>query len=458
MGRLIVVSNRTPSPRERTQPAGGLTVGLRDAVRGVDSMWFGWSGNQVDDVKGQKVDKDTVDGVTYATIDMTPAQYEGFYQNFSNGLLWPLCHYRMGMLSFRRADWDAYLEVNRMFAEHLTPLLRPDDVIWVHDYHLFPLGQMLRDAGVMCRIGFFLHIPFPPWSVSRALPIADELLHEMTAYDLVGVQTEEDAINLDGCFAACGVQVKARAFAIGIDPDGFLEQAETAVKSHDGRTLRESLHGRKLILGVDRLDYSKGLPERMLGYAQLLKRYPEHLGKVTFLQIAPVSRGGVATYQQLRQQLEELVGRINGEYASYEWTPIRYLTSPVARTTLAGFHRIADVGLVTPLRDGMNLVAKEYVAAQDPKDPGSLVLSHFAGAAPELPDALLVNPYDADDTADALHLALTMPLPERKRRWHGMRDEVWKHTAATWARDFLEALHALPSPHDREPEHRVKHR
>jgi len=444
MGRLVVVSNRTPSPREREQPAGGLTVGLRDAVRGVDSMWFGWSGNLSDDIGQQKPQSDVVEGVNYVTIDMTQPQYEGFYQNFSNALLWPLCHYRMGMLSFRREDWQSYLDVNTLFADHLAPLLKPDDVVWVHDYHLFPLGHMLRKRGVMCRIGFFLHIPFPPWSVSRALPVLGELLHDMAAYDLVGVQTKEDALNLDGCFAMCGVEKRAQAFAIGIDPQEFREQAEKNTHTDDARRLRESLHKRGFILGVDRLDYSKGLPERLLGYQKLLERYPEHIGKLTYLQVTPVSRGGVSSYIELRSQLEELVGRINGQFGDFDWTPIRFMTRPVPRDTLAAFHRMADVGLVTPLRDGMNLVAKEFIAAQEASNPGALVLSYFAGAAPDMADALLTNPYDPDDIADALHKALTMPLAERRRRWKSMEAEVSSQTAAKWSQDFLEALHALP--------------
>ncbi|GBQ64022.1 alpha,alpha-trehalose-phosphate synthase [Ameyamaea chiangmaiensis NBRC 103196] len=443
MGRLIIVSNRVPSPRERLQPAGGLTVGLRDAVRGNESLWFGWSGATTDERDDDPLPSlDVVEGVTYATIDLTARQLEGFYQNFSNGLLWPLCHYRVGLMTYRRSDWETYLEVNALFARVLVEQLQPDDVIWVHDYHLFPLGQALRDLGVTNRIGFFLHIPCPPWSLMRSLPGADLLLRDMEAYDLVGVQTQEDVENMNQSFSLCGIAARAQAFAIGIDPIEFHRQAIASADTPAVRRLVESLHGRTLILGVDRLDYSKGLPERFAGFEAFLERFPQYRGKVTFLQIAPVSRGDVPEYQALRRQLDEQVGRINGVHASYDWTPVRYMTSPVPRDTLAGFYREADIALITPLRDGMNLVAKEYVAAQDPDDPGMLILSHFAGAAPEMMDAVLVNPFDPDEIADALALAMEATRDERIARFTPLDVEVRRSTASVWARDFLKALKA----------------
>ncbi|NVN10955.1 MULTISPECIES: trehalose-6-phosphate synthase [Nguyenibacter] len=444
MGRLIIVSNRVPSPRERTQPAGGLTVGLRDALRGGESLWFGWSGNLVDSDADPVPGFDTVAGVTYATIDLTARQHEGFYQNFSNGILWPLFHYRIGLMSYARSDWQTYLEVNAMFARTLLPLLQPDDVIWIHDYHLFPLGQALRDLGVTTRIGFFLHIPVPPWSLIRCLPGVELLLEDMQAYDVFGVQTDEDADNLNQSFRLNGLMERAQAFPIGIDPHEFRAQAEAGIARDEAARLQASLRGAALILGVDRLDYSKGLPERFRGYEALLERYPEHRGKVTFLQVAPVSRGDVEEYRLLRRQLDELTGRVNGAYAEFDWTPIRYITRPIGRDILAGFYRMADVALITPLRDGMNLVAKEYIAAQDPAAPGVLVLSHFAGAAPEMGEAVLVNPFDADEIADALHQALTMDVHERRRRWLALDEEVRRTTAGSWARDFLRALDEAP--------------
>ena len=443
MGRLVIVSNRVPSPREVGQAAGGLTVGLADAIKGQPSLWFGWSGS----AQGKEGVDPTPDvheqgGVTYATIELTARQHKGFYQGFANGILWPVCHYRLGLMQYSREELDIYLEVNALFARVLGPLLRPDDTIWVQDYQLFPLGAALRREGVRARIGFFLHIPFPPEQLFRALPGADLLLRDLAEYELVGVQTAQDAANLDGALSAIGVDAQVLAFPIGIDPKSFARQALKGETSKEMGRLTQALNGRALILGVDRLDYSKGIPERFRGFERLLQRYPAHRGKVSFLQVAPISRGEVAEYKALRRQLDELSGRINGNWAEIDWIPLRYITRGLPRKVLAGAHRHAAVGLVTPLRDGMNLVAKEYVAAQDPADPGVLVLSRFAGAAPELGDAVLVNPHDPDEIAEALDQALTMSLKERIRRWEPMNAAVQRVTAASWARDFLAALHA----------------
>ncbi len=448
MGRLVVVSNRVPSPREVSQAAGGLTVGLADAIKGQPSLWFGWSGSQAAKENSEPVPAVVEqNGVSYATIDLTARQHKGFYQGFSNGILWPVCHYRLGLMQYSREELDTYLEVNARYARALKPLLRPDDTVWVQDYQLFPLGAALRRDGVGNRIGFFLHIPFPPEQLFRALPGADLLLADLDGYDVVGVQTEQDAANMNGALQAVGVAVRAQAYPIGIDPRSFARQAARGETSKEMGRLTQALNGRALILGVDRLDYSKGIPERFRGFERLLQRFPAHRGKVSFMQIAPVSRGEVAEYKALRRQLDELAGRINGDWAEIDWIPLRYITRGLPRKVLAGVHRRAAVGLVTPLRDGMNLVAKEYVAAQDPADPGVLVLSRFAGAAPELGDAVLVNPYDPDEIAEALDKALTMALDERVRRWEAMNAAVTRVTAASWARGFLDVLNSV---HERE--------
>jgi trehalose 6-phosphate synthase len=458
MSRLVIVSNRVPPPRERSQLAGGLAVALRDAVAGRETLWFGWSGelsghghrggHHDGDVPETAPRSDaptvkiaTVGRVTFATVDLAESDYHGFYRGFSNGMLWPLFHYRVGASEFRREDLAAYRRVNEIFAASLAPLLRPGDAIWVHDYHLIPLGAALRRLGVGdSRLGFFLHIPFPPRTVYDVLPQGDALLRDFAAYDVLGLQTDEDAANLNGALAAAGVTAHAQAFPIGIDPQAFAAAARRAGHGPETRRLADSLAGRALILGVDRLDYSKGLPERFKGFARLLKRFPEHRNRVTFLQVAPVSRGDVGAYRSLRRELDELAGRINGEHAEFDWVPLRYLTRAVARTTLAGFQRAAAVGLVTPLRDGMNLVAKEFVAAQDSEAPGALVLSRFAGAAAAMQGAILVNPHDPDEIAEALHAALAMPLEQRRARWQTMWEAVQRHTAASWARSFLARL------------------
>jgi trehalose 6-phosphate synthase len=439
MSRLVIVSNRVPSPRERGQLAGGLAVALREAIVGRETLWFGWSGTcTATPATAPRVVK--AGRVTFATIDLQQDDYEGYYRGFSNGMLWPLFHHRMGLAEFKREDLAAYRRVNETFAAALAPLLRPDDIVWVHDYHLLMLGAALRRRGVKARLGFFLHVPFPPRAIFAALPQGDALLADLACHDLIGLQTQDDCDNLNELFARAGLSAEARAFPIGIDPEAFAAEARAAEQGPEGQRLRGSLSGRALILGVDRLDYSKGIPQRFLGFAQLLKRFPEHRNRVTFLQVAPVSRGDVTQYRTLRRELDELAGRINGEHAEFDWVPLRYMTQTMPRATLAGFQRIAKIGLVTPLRDGMNLVAKEFVAAQDPNDPGALVLSKFAGAAHEMTGAILVNPHDPDETAEALHIALTMPEAERRERWQSMWTAVHRNTAASWARGFLAEL------------------
>ncbi len=437
MARLVVVSNRVPPPRERAQLAGGLAVGLRDAITSRDTLWFGWSGKQS---TSTRLAVSQSGRLAFATIDLTEAQYRGFYRGFSNGMLWPLLHGRLGLSEFRRADLEAYLAVNALFASALSGQLLADDAVWVHDYHLIPLGEALRESGATLRLGFFLHTPFPPPFLFDVLPQGERLLRSFAAYDVVGTQTDDDAANLNACLAAAGIATRAQAFPIGIDPDAFARDAERAEGGAEDRRLHDSLGERALILGVDRLDYTKGLPQRLRGFAQLLARFPEHRGHVSYLQVTPVSRGDVSQYRALRRELDELAGFINGEHAEFDWVPLHYITRSVPRATLAGFHRRARVGLVTPLRDGMNLVAKEYVAAQDPADPGVLVLSRFAGAASDMRGAILVNPYDPDEIAEAIHAALTLDGAARRERWAGMHEAVRTRTAAAWAKAFLAAL------------------
>jgi trehalose 6-phosphate synthase len=440
MARLVIVSNRVPPPKERTTLAGGLAVALKDALRGRETLWFGWSGKTV---AGEPDRPHVVKSgrVTYALFDLPEGDFRGYYQGFANGTLWPLLHSRMGLTEFRRSDLAAYRRVNEAFASALLPLLRPDDTIWVHDYHLIPLGAALRRLGVADRIGFFLHIPFPPPSLFSNLPQSESLLRDLGAYDVIGVQGEADARHVIEAMTQAGIAGYVQAFPIGIDPQAFADAARKAEGGEEYARLRDSTGGRALMLGVDRLDYSKGLPQRFQGYAALLRRFPEHRNKVTFLQVAPVSRGDVAQYKALRKELDELAGRINGEFAEIDWVPLRWMTRGVSRNVLAGFFRLAQVAVVTPLRDGMNLVAKEYVAAQDDEHPGALVLSKFAGAAAELGEgALLCNPFDPDEIAEALHRALGLSEAERRVRMRRMKQAVEANTAAHWAQRFLAEL------------------
>jgi trehalose 6-phosphate synthase len=452
--RLVIVSNRVSLPRERASRAGGLAVALREALNLRGGLWFGWDGEVVDEPRSAPAIV-SAGRVSIATLDLSPAEHQAYYLGYANSTLWPLCHYRLGLIEFKRSDYEGYQAVNARFAAALVPLLRPDDIIWVHDYHFFPFASELRKLGVRNRIGFFLHIPFPAPEVLNVLPHYRAILANLSDYDLVGFQTKSDlraflsgiadeadgSIAEDASFAAFGRHARAGAFPIGIEPDEFAALA-AATDATERQRLQDSLAGRTLVIGVDRLDYSKGLPARFEAFRQLLGRFPEHRARVTFMQIAPLSRDDVAQYRTLRRELERAAGRINGEYAQFDWVPVRYLNQSFPRKTLAGFYRASRIGLVTPFRDGMNLVAKEYVASQDPADPGVLVLSRFAGAARELKGALIVNPFDVDQVAEALHAGLRMPLDERKSRWQGMMEALRSNTISDWRESFLEALQA----------------
>jgi trehalose 6-phosphate synthase len=463
-GRLVVVSNRVAVPKRSEPAAGGLAVALRDVMAATPGLWFGWSG-EVQAAPDASARFRRAGGVDYALLDLSPAELRGFYAGFANATLWPLFHFHLGLLRCDRAEAEMYRRVNRRFADALAPLLARDDTVWIHDYQLIPLAEELRARGCRQRIGFFLHVPWPPWAVFGALPHADELLRAALAHDLIGVQTTRDADGLkdclrqglglaagaDGVVTGAGRLLRIAVHPIGIDTAGFARLAARAAKRDEAKRLSASLRGRALVIGAERLDHTKGLPERMRGFAELLRRFPEHRDRVTFLQVAARSRGEVDSYRDLRRELDSLAGRINGDFAEFDWTPVRYVARPIARETLAGFFRLARVGLVTPLRDGMNLVAMEYVAAQDADDPGVLVLSPFAGAAEAMTGAILVNPLDAEAMAEALRDALAMPLEERRARHAAMMDHLHAVTAGGWAERFLADLASVRREATRSP-------
>jgi len=459
MGRLIVISNRVASPEKGQQASGGLAVGVMDALRGTGGLWFGWSGKLATNRSGQPQLVEA-DGLTYATVDLTREDRVGYYDGMSNATLWPLFHYRLDLMHYTHRDYTAYQEVNRYFADSLAPMLRRGDRIWVHDYHLIPLAARLRDAGITEPIGFFLHTPFPAYALLATLPRHRDLLEALFAYDLVGFQTAGDltafhdavihgaggAVLADGRVAAFGRSIRAGVFPIGVDPDAMAKMAVLARTTPTLRRFQESLRDRALVIGVDRLDYSKGLEHRFEAFACFLERHAEWRGKVRLMQIATATRGDVPEYRALRQRLGALAGDIAGRFSELDWSPIQYLNRSFSHRSLAGFFRLSRVALVTPLRDGMNLVAKEYVAAQDPEDPGVLVLSPFAGAADELDGAIMANPYDPDAVAEALHEALQMPRDERLERWQGMMAVLRRNSISAWRESFLQALDGQQDP------------
>jgi trehalose 6-phosphate synthase len=454
MSRLVVVSNRVAVPGESR--AGGLAVGLLAALKERGGLWFGWSGKVTRDPSGTLHEQSEGD-IRFVTMDLDRNDNDDYYNGFANRTLWPLLHFRLDLVDYDRGKREGYRRVNALFAEKLAPLLRDSDTVWIHDYHLIPLASMLRERGIGCKIGFFLHVPMPSADLVQALPEHLRLMSSLYAYDLVGFQTQRDVerfqayvrlfgggkVMADGKLEAPdGRRFRAGAFPISIDTKLIAQQAREAVKKQAVRDLRKSLESRQLAIGVDRLDYSKGLPERFHGFERYLQRYPKQKGLLTYLQIAPVSRGEVSEYKLLRNQLEQIAGHINGNHAQPDWTPLRYVNKNFAHATLTGFYRMARIGLVTPLRDGMNLVAKEFVAAQDESDPGVLVLSILAGAADEMKEALIVNPHDLDGVADAIATASGMPLAERVERWRALMDQLQENDIGAWRRRYLQALEA----------------
>ncbi len=453
MTRLVCVSNRVAVPRRGGAP-GGLAVGVQAAVRQTGGTWFGWGGELVDDEPGE-AELLTRDNVTYATIDLQRRDFDRYYNGYANSTLWPVCHYLLRGFRFSEEQHEAYERVNRQMAQRLLPLLQPDDLVWVHDYHLIPLGERLRELGATQPIGFFLHIPFPHIEMLRILPTYAELLRELVAYDVIGFQTDNDlraffsgveyvwgrdTVGADGRISIGSRSLTAGVFPIGVDVQAIEAAAAESAQSEPVQRMSASLLGRKLMVGVDRLDYSKGLIERFAAYQSFLESYPQNLGKITFMQIAPLSRTDVRAYAEIRQALEQAAGRINGRFADADWTPIRYLNRNIPHGALMGYLRAAQVALVTPARDGMNLVAKEFVTAQDPADPGVLILSPLAGAARELTRAIQANPYDIKGLGHAIQAALEMPLAERRERHASMMEVIRRNDVTAWHQRFVGAL------------------
>lgn len=437
--RVVIVANRTPAAKS----AGGLASGLLDALRQERSLWFGWSGELRDD-DSHSMQLHSIGELTVAAIPLTQEAHNRYYNGFANGVLWPAFHHRLDLMAFSECDYAGYLQVNRHMALQLRPLLQPRDLIWVHDYHLLPFAGMCRELGIRQRLGFFLHIPFPVPSVAQAIPRIDELLDAMCHYDLLGFQTEDDRAAF---VSLCRERRPQKTvpdtgvYPIGVDPYALQReaQAEPLVQLWPENS---HLQG---ILSVDRLDYTKGLPERFKAYALMLEEHPELRGEVQLVQIAPPSRTDVPAYVDLHHELTGLTGEILGRYGNLDWQPLIYVERQHDRALLMPLYRQARVGLVTPLRDGMNLVAKEFVAAQDPADPGVLVLSRFAGAACQLDGALLVNPHDPGEMAEAMRQALGMPLAERRARYQRMWAVLCASDIDGWRSSYLADLATVHS-------------
>jgi trehalose 6-phosphate synthase len=450
----VVISNRVAVPEnDGSTRAGGLEVAIRAAFKRHPGIWFGWSGRVAgkDGITTQTVEHN---GLSYIVTDLVDEDFQEYYYGFANRVLWPILHYRLDLAEFSGRDLGGYMRVNDHFAAEVHKILQPDDIVWVHDYHLLPLAKALRERGHNNRIGFFLHVPFPPPEFLTALPKHERLLLALCHYDLVGFQTDGDADNFaryltHEChmpssdrrtFSAGARTVRLGTFPVGVETAEFNRLARRAVRSSFVRDVLASLSGRKMIIGVDRLDYSKGITLRMDAFERFLAANRPWRGEVTYLQITPRSRSEIQEYADLESAIGATAGRINGTYGEAAWTPIRYVNRPHSRSALAGLYRSARAALVTPLRDGMNLVAKEYIAAQDTEDPGVLILSRFAGAAVECEAALLVNPYDPEAVGIMIEKALSMPLEERRVRHDELVEVLSRNDIKFWGERFISAL------------------
>jgi len=451
VARLVIVSNRVALPGEKR--AGGLAVAVKAALRGRKGVWCGWSGRVTEDMPGAP---EIIEGrnVSYVALDLAVADHQEYYNGFANSVLWPLLHYRVDLQDYSRLDLTGYMRVNAYFADQVSKILRPDDIVWVHDYHLMRLALELRARGHENPLGFFLHIPCPPPDILQALPQNEDTVGALSAFDLVGFQTDNDTENYGKYletrgaapsrggryFEIDGRRMQIDTFPVGIETGIYARAARAATHSPFIREMLASLGGRKLLLGVDRLDYSKGIVQRMQAFEHLLAERPQWRGAATFLQITPKSREQAKGYKEMEDMVTGLVGHINGQYGEAAWTPIRYVNRSYSRKMLAGIYRCAQAALVTPLRDGMNLVAKEFVAAQDEADPGVLILSQFAGAAAELDGALIVNPHEREAVSAAIERALTMPREERIARHARMFERISEHDVTRWAGEFIARL------------------
>ena len=453
---LVVVSNRVARGNANEPMTGGLAAALLPVVENSGAIWVGSSGRVRDGAQKEPfAEIEALGAGALAMLDLPAAHYGGYYEGFANSALWPALHSRTDLIRASQQDYLSYREVNSFMARALLRFAKPDSVFWIQDYHFLALGAELRDLGVTQPLGFFLHTPWPARAVIGGVPHHRELIEAMLAYDLIGFQTQDDCENFlacvesdlglvvdDGVVTSRHGRSRIAVFPIGIDPEKFAQQAAKAVSHPDVSRLRRSLNGEKLAIGVDRLDYSKGLTNRINAFDRMWTLQPALCRTVSLLQIATPSRGAIEAYGKLQDELAKLVSDVNGRHGEVDWTPIRYLNKGFGQNVLAGLYRTAQVGVVTPLHDGMNLVAKEYVAAQNPADPGVLVLSKFAGAANELDTALLVNPHDIDGMARTIATALSMPLTERRMRWEALMTKLRGHTIQQWFADFVDALQA----------------
>lgn len=470
--RLVIVSNRLPivlyqkadGRWQVKSGSGGLVTAMAPVLKDRGGVWIGWAGTEEKqgmDIDGLLSDAVKDSGYTFKTVQLSAEELDGYYYGFANEILWPLFHDLQTRCNFNPAYWGVYRKVNRKFAEVIYRNASENDHIWVHDYHLITVGRELRALDTAAEIGFFLHIPFPPLDLFLKLPWRYQILEALLAYDLVGFQTQRDKRNFTQCVRAMFKRVSVRgkgrvvtarvdhrevrigSFPISIDFDEFAGKAGSAAVNGRVAEIKANLGAdssrRVILMGVDRLDYTKGIPERLAAFGNALERFPQLREKISLVQIVVPSRVKVPRYRDLKLEIDRMVSAINGKFAQTHWVPIHYIFRSVDRTELVSLYRAADVALITPLKDGMNLVAKEYCACNITEE-GVLIMSEFAGAAAQLhPEAILVNPYDVEEVAGSIAVACDMPLPERRRRMKALRRKIQKSDIYHWVDSFMEA-------------------
>jgi len=459
MARTIIVSNRLPVKVQRNKEniiikpsSGGLATGLGSIYKKRNNLWIGWAGLHIETEAEKKNITEQLSEENLHPIFLTEEEIIEFYEGFSNATLWPTFHYFTQYSVYLEQYWSMYQKVNQKFCDEIIALAQPDDTIWVHDYQLLLLPRMLREKLPKSSIGFFQHIPFPSYEVFRMLPWRRELLLGMLGSDLVGFHTYDDmrhflsSVNrlagigyLQGQVEVDNRKVQVDAFPMGIDYDKYAQAAASPQTIEREVRFRRSLGDEKLILSIDRLDYSKGIPQRLLAFERFFEKNPQYLGKVSLILIVVPSRDNVEEYARLKVEIDTLVGKVNGRYGRIDWTPIHYFYRSFPLESLSAFYRMAHVALVTPLRDGMNLVCKEFIASKLGKK-GVLILSEMAGAAKELSDAILINPNDINAITDAIYQALTMPDEEQILHIDVMQNSLKRYNIHHWVNLFIERL------------------
>lgn len=484
--RLVVVSNRLPYVLDRLENgswslkpgSGGLVTALHPVLRNRGGIWIGWPGvtESIPDLDRILRGAAREAGYAFVPVLLTAEEMENYYHGYSNEIIWPLFHDLQGRCYFNPEFWPAYVRVNRKFAQTLVSRCGPEDFVWVHDYHLMDLAHHARELGCAADLAFFLHIPFPSPDIFMKLPERQAILHSLLAYDLVGVQTLRDRRNLVQCVRTLIKNVHVRVeqhlhvvqidnhetrignFPIGIDAASYAKRAAAPEVEEQVRAIRNRYRDRQLVLGIDRLDYTKGIPQRLQAFANLLERFPELRGRIHLFQVVVPSRVGIHEYYELKAEIERMVGEINGRFAQLGWVPVHYFFRSLSPTELLAFYRVAQIALITPLKDGMNLVAKEFCACSVEED-SVLILSQFAGASAQLGRAaLVVNPYDVEQTADAIYQAFRMTPGERQYRMRRLRRNVNSQNIFWWVDSFMRAatdkgLRDFPILQEYIPEH-----